>query len=160
MSKASKGNDRIGSIGITGNPSQYLVDRSVSSTQILDASGNFQNVSNVSSSKNKMLEPETFDGISSAEWAEYIIHFEQIAEWNNWSNTQKTESFPLSCAVKPKNCWEVYLQISTTIMKPLRLLYHIGLIHRNEKVQIVASSLIAGARKTKVLVTLASLYCV
>ena len=47
LSKASEGNDKIGNIGITGNPSQYLVDRSVSSTQILDASGNFPNVSNV-----------------------------------------------------------------------------------------------------------------
>ena len=91
LSKASEGNDKIGSIGITGNPSQYLVDRSVSSTQKLDASENYPNVSNVNSSKNKMLEPETFDGISSAEWAEYIIHFEQIAEWNNWSNTQKAK---------------------------------------------------------------------
>ena len=91
QTKASEGDDKIGSIGITGDPSQYLVDRSVSSTQKLDASQNFPNVSNVSSSKNKMLEPETFDGISSAEWAEYIIHFEQIAEWNNWSNTQKAK---------------------------------------------------------------------
>ena len=91
LSKASEGNDKIGSIGITGNPSQDLVDRSVSSTQKLDANGNFPNVSNVSSSKNKMLEPETFDGLSSAEWAEYIIHIEQIAEWNNWSNTQKAK---------------------------------------------------------------------
>ena len=44
-----------------------------------------------SSTKNKMLEPETFDGTSSAEWAEYIIHFEQIAEWNKWSNIQKAK---------------------------------------------------------------------
>ena len=29
LSEASEGNDKIGSIGITGNPSQYLVDRSV-----------------------------------------------------------------------------------------------------------------------------------
>ena len=91
MSKASDGNDKIESIGITGNPSQYLVDGSVSSTQKLDASGNFPNVSNASSSKNKMLEAGTFDGKSCAEWAEYIIHFEQIAEWNNWSNTQKAK---------------------------------------------------------------------
>ena len=34
------------------------------------------------SGKIKMLEPETFDGTSSAEWAEYVIHLEQIAEWN------------------------------------------------------------------------------
>ena len=43
------------------------------------------------SGKIKMLEPETFDGASSADWAEYIIHFEQIAEWNGWSNIQKAK---------------------------------------------------------------------
>ena len=42
-------------------------------------------------SKNKMLEPETFDGTSSTEWTEYIIHFEQIAEWNSWTDTQKAK---------------------------------------------------------------------
>ena len=67
LCKASDGNDKIESIGITGNPSQYLVDGSASSTQKLDASGNFPNVSNASSSKNKMLEPGTFDGKSCAE---------------------------------------------------------------------------------------------
>ena len=41
--------------------------------------------------KNKMLEPETYDGTTSAEWSEYIIHFEQIAEWNNWSESQKAK---------------------------------------------------------------------
>ena len=39
--------------------------------------------------RNKMLEPETFDGTSKTEWSDYIIHFEQIAEWNNWSASQK-----------------------------------------------------------------------
>ena len=42
-------------------------------------------------SKSKMLEPETFDGTSSAEWSEYLIHFEQIAEWNNWTDLQKAK---------------------------------------------------------------------
>ena len=32
--------------------------------------------------KNKLLEPETYDGTTSAEWSEYIIHFEQITEWS------------------------------------------------------------------------------
>ena len=43
------------------------------------------------SGKVMMLEPETFDGTSSAEWAEYFIHLEQIAEWNGWSNVQKAK---------------------------------------------------------------------
>ena len=42
-------------------------------------------------SKNKILEPETFDDISSAEWTEHIIHFEQIAKWNSWTDTQKAK---------------------------------------------------------------------
>lgn len=32
-----------------------------------------------------------FDGTSSAKWAEYNINFEQIAEWNGWSNIQKAK---------------------------------------------------------------------
>ena len=149
LSKASKGNDKIGSIGITGNPSQYLVGRSVSSMQILDASGNFQNVSNVSSSKNKMLEPETFDGISSAEWAEYIIHFQQIAEWNNWSNTQKTKKISIKLRGEAQKLLGSLSSDQYNNYETLKT---------KSKVQIVASSAIAGARKTKVLVTLASLY--
>ena len=35
---------------------------------------------------NKMIEPDTFDGTSNTEWSDYIVHFEQIADWNNWSD--------------------------------------------------------------------------
>ena len=45
----------------------------------------------VSTSLNKMLEPTTYDGTTSAEWSEYIIHFVQIAERNNWSESQKAK---------------------------------------------------------------------
>ena len=158
LSKASEGNDKIGSIGITGNPSQYLVDRSVSSTQILDASGNFPNVSNIKSSENKMLEPETFDGISSAEWAEYIIHFEQIAEWNNWSNTQKTKKFSIKLRGEaqillgslPSDQYNNHETLKTTPSHRFN--------PQKRESAYSWSSVIAGARKTKVLVNLASLY--
>lgn len=67
-----------------------------SQTTMLPQAGGSENPSKptsniLSASKNKMLEPETFDGTSSAEWSEYIIHFEQIAEWNNWSDSQKAK---------------------------------------------------------------------
>jgi hypothetical protein len=34
------------------------------------------------------IEPDRFDG-SSTEWNDYIIHFEQAAAWNKWSDHQK-----------------------------------------------------------------------
>lgn len=40
---------------------------------------------------NKMIEPDTFDGTSNTEWSDYIVHFEQIADWNNWSDPQKAK---------------------------------------------------------------------
>ena len=40
----------------------------------------------------KVLEPETFDGSASGvDIAEYLIHFEQIADWNKWNNDQKAK---------------------------------------------------------------------
>lgn len=41
--------------------------------------------------RNRMIEPETFDGTSTTDWSDYIVHFEQIADWNHWSNTQKAK---------------------------------------------------------------------
>ena len=40
----------------------------------------------------KVLEPETFDGSTSgAEISEYLIHFEQVADWNQWDDSQKAK---------------------------------------------------------------------
>ena len=40
--------------------------------------------------KNKILEPDSFDGSEKGpEISEYLIHFEQIALWNNWTPDQK-----------------------------------------------------------------------
>ena len=40
----------------------------------------------------KVLEPETFDGsVSGVDIVEYLIHFEQIADWNKWNNDQKAK---------------------------------------------------------------------
>ena len=46
--------------------------------------------------KNKAFEPETFDGSPmGTEWSEYIIHFEQIAQWNNWSDLQRAQALTI-----------------------------------------------------------------
>ena len=40
--------------------------------------------------KTKILEPDSFDGSEKGpEISEYLIHFEQIALWNNWTPDQK-----------------------------------------------------------------------
>ena len=43
---------------------------------------------------NKLIEPDTFDGTSNTEWSDYIVNFEQIADWNNWSDLQKKKCLP------------------------------------------------------------------
>ena len=40
----------------------------------------------------KVLEPETFDGSASdVDISEYLIHFEQVVDWNRWNVDQKAK---------------------------------------------------------------------
>ena len=43
------------------------------------------------STRKKQIQPDNFDGVGKTEWSDYIIHFEQCAEWNQWTETQKTQ---------------------------------------------------------------------
>lgn len=38
----------------------------------------------------KEKEPEKFDGIST-DWQDYIISFEQVADWNNWNERERAQ---------------------------------------------------------------------
>ena len=38
----------------------------------------------------KEKEPDTFDG-SKTEWVDYIVHFEQVAAWNRWTDVEKAQ---------------------------------------------------------------------
>ncbi|MEW8092744.1 MAG: reverse transcriptase domain-containing protein [Candidatus Thiodiazotropha endolucinida] len=35
--------------------------------------------------------PDNFDGSGKTEWSDYIVHFEQCANWNQWSDLQKAQ---------------------------------------------------------------------
>ena len=60
---------------------------------------NFDDVEEASSSTHspppgriKVLEPETFDGSAlGVDISEYLIHFEQVADWNKWNDDQKAK---------------------------------------------------------------------
>ena len=39
----------------------------------------------------KEIYPDNFDGSSKTEWTDYIVHFEQVASWNQWSEVQKAQ---------------------------------------------------------------------
>ena len=39
--------------------------------------------------------PDKFDG-KSVDWKDYIIHFEQVAIWNNWSDQEKAQQLAIS----------------------------------------------------------------
>ena len=43
------------------------------------------------STRKKEIQPDNFDGVGKTEWSDYIIHFEQCAAWNQWTETQKTQ---------------------------------------------------------------------
>lgn len=40
-------------------------------------------------------EPEKFDG-RNVDWKDYIVHFEQCASWNNWTNFEKAQQLAMS----------------------------------------------------------------
>ncbi|MBV2113416.1 MAG: hypothetical protein KUF82_20885, partial [Candidatus Thiodiazotropha sp. (ex Ctena orbiculata)] len=50
---------------------------------------NFQN--QTAFSKVKEIQPDNFDGSGKTEWSDYIVHFEQCAIWNQWSDSQKAQ---------------------------------------------------------------------
>lgn len=43
----------------------------------------------------KEKQPDTFDG-SSSEWQDYIVHFEQVASWNGWSEIERAQQLSMS----------------------------------------------------------------
>ena len=43
----------------------------------------------------KPKEPDTFDG-NKVEWNDYVCHFEQVAEWNEWNDHEKALQLAMS----------------------------------------------------------------
>ena len=39
----------------------------------------------------KEIYPDNFDGSNKTEWSDYIVHFEQVASWNQWTDAQKAQ---------------------------------------------------------------------
>ena len=46
---------------------------------------------NSTSYSKKHVYPDNFDGSGKTEWSDYIVHFEQCANWNQWSDLQKAQ---------------------------------------------------------------------
>ena len=46
---------------------------------------------NSTSFSKKQVYPDNFDGSGKTEWSDYIVHFEQCASWNQWSDLQKAQ---------------------------------------------------------------------
>ncbi|CAC5403954.1 unnamed protein product [Mytilus coruscus] len=44
--------------------------------------------------RRKQKEPDSFDGKCS-EWVDYIIHFEQVASWNQWNDREKAQQLTM-----------------------------------------------------------------
>ena len=43
----------------------------------------------------KEIFPDNFDGSGKSEWSDYIVHFEQVATWNGWSDVQKAQALSI-----------------------------------------------------------------
>ncbi|KAL3885399.1 hypothetical protein ACJMK2_025462 [Sinanodonta woodiana] len=43
----------------------------------------------------KEKEPDKFDG-KNVEWQDYIVHFEQVAYWNNWNKIERAQQLAMS----------------------------------------------------------------
>ena len=52
-------------------------------------------VQNFARPNRKLKEPDLFDG-NKVEWTDYICHFEQVAIWNQWSETEKAAQLAMS----------------------------------------------------------------
>ncbi|XP_069114378.1 uncharacterized protein [Argopecten irradians] len=45
--------------------------------------------------RRKERHPDTFDG-QSCDWQDYIVHFEQVAAWNGWTDIEKAQQLSIS----------------------------------------------------------------
>ena len=34
---------------------------------------------------------DNFDGTGKTDWSDYLVHFEQCAKWNQWTDAQKAQ---------------------------------------------------------------------
>ncbi|KAH3865637.1 hypothetical protein DPMN_028679 [Dreissena polymorpha] len=54
-----------------------------------------QTQSHIKRSLRKAKEPEKCDG-QSADWRDYIVHFKNVAHWNDWDNLEKAQQLIMS----------------------------------------------------------------
>lgn len=57
--------------------------------------GQFRNPTSMMQMKRKQKDPAHFDG-KNVEWPSYLAHFEQVAGWNGWGNSEKAAQLSLS----------------------------------------------------------------
>ena len=50
---------------------------------------------NLGRPKRREKEPDKFDGRNVA-WQDYLVHFEQVSNWNNWSHEEKSQQLVMS----------------------------------------------------------------
>lgn len=81
------------SAGTTNNITHTLVPtQTTSSLQNTNVTTNQDTYNRPHQMTNKKeIQPDSFDGVGKIEWADYIVHFEQCAAWNQWSESQKAQ---------------------------------------------------------------------
>ena len=64
-------------------------------TTITLAQPNQETLSQRQMATRKEIFPDNFDGSGKSEWSDYIVHFEQVATWNGWSDVQKAQALSI-----------------------------------------------------------------
>ena len=64
----------------------------VTSTTMSLAQTNQETLSQRQLAARKEIFPDNFDGSGKSEWSYFIVHFEQVATWNGWSDVQKAQA--------------------------------------------------------------------
>ena len=81
--------------------------------------------------KRKQKDPDKFDG-KSIEWRDYIVHFEKVAMWNNWSDTDKAQQLAMRFRGKAQKLLGELKPSKMNDYEQLRKYLLDGMTHKNE----------------------------
>lgn len=90
-------------------------------------------------------EPEKFDG-KSVDWKDYIVQFEQVATWNNWTDFEKAQQLSMSLRGTAQ---KILGDLKLSVVHNYALLKSVLAQRFNPKERVTASRCEFSARKRK-----------
>lgn len=112
----------------------------------LSSRNSFNDISMVPRSHNRReKEPEKFDG-KSVDWKDYIVQFEQVAAWNNWTEFEKAQQLSMSLRGTAQ---KLLGDLDCSVVNDYTLLKSMLAQRFNPKERVTASRCEFAARKRK-----------